>query len=494
MSTTSLSAYKNASDSDCGLCKSKPTQHPANRMGRVQHLHFVGIGGAGMSGIAEVLLNLGYQVSGSDLKNSSVTRRLSTLGANIYIGHKAEQVHNADAVVISSAVSADNPELQAARIARIPVVPRAEMLAELMRFHYGIAIAGTHGKTTTTSLIASMLAEAGLDPTFVIGGCLNSAGANAYLGSGRYLVAEADESDASFLYLQPMLAVVTNIDNDHMSTYGNDFHRLRRAFIEFLHHIPFYGLAVLCLDDAATRAIVPEVSRQVRTYGTDVDADIRADDINHIGHRSFFRLHYPGATTPLAVNLNLPGRHNVLNALAAIAVALELHIDESVVLHTLANFQGIGRRFQSTAGVTTNGHNVLLVDDYAHHPREIAATIAAARAGWPKHRLVIVFQPHRYTRTRDCFEDFVQVLSQVDLLLLADVYAAGEEPIVGADGRSLSRAIRAMGIVEPIFVESLTQLPDMLTRLLRDGDLVLLLGAGDIGHMATRLPELLFST
>jgi UDP-N-acetylmuramate--alanine ligase len=470
-----------------------PAHVGADRMGRIRHVHFVGIGGAGMSGIAEVLLTLGYQVSGSDLKEGAMTRRLAGLGVHIHIGHQAGNVEDSDAVVVSSAVNERNPEVQAARTARIPVVPRAEMLAELMRFRFGIAVAGTHGKTTTTSLVASLLAEGGLDPTFVIGGRLNSAGANARLGSGRYLVAEADESDASFLYLQPMLAVVTNIDADHMATYGNDFNRLRGTFIEFLHHLPFYGLAVLCVDDEEIRALVPLVTRPVRTYGTRPEADVRAEEIRHEGHLTHFRVQYAGLPVPLAVTLNLPGRHNVLNALAAITVALELGVDTPAILRALDGFQGIGRRFQMVEGHNADGRRLLLVDDYAHHPREIAATLAAARAGWPNRRLVLAFQPHRYSRTKDCFEDFVQVLSQVDLLLLAEVYPAGEDPIPGADGRSLSRAIRARGAVEPVFVDPLKDLPEVLERLLLDGDLALTLGAGDIGAMGARLPGLLLT-
>lgn len=463
-------------------------QHDAERMGRIRRIHFVGIGGAGMSGIAEVLLNLGYQVSGSDLKEGAVTARLTALGAQVSVGHGPENVQGCDAVVTSSAVKESNPEVAAARRARIPVVPRAEMLAELMRFRYGIAVAGTHGKTTTTSLVASLLAEAGLDPTFVIGGRLNSAGANARLGTGRFLVAEADESDASFLYLQPMLAVVTNIDADHMSTYGNDFNRLRSTFIEFLHHVPFYGLAVLCVDDEEVRALVPLVTRPVRTYGTREGADVRALDIRQEGHLTHFTVVANDVGEPLQVTLNLPGRHNVLNALAAISVALELGVAVQPIRRALLGFQGIGRRFQVNEGKTADGRRLMLVDDYAHHPREIEATLAAARDGWPQRRLVLVFQPHRYSRTKEQFEDFVQVLSQVDLLLLTEVYPAGEEAIPGADGRSLSRALRTRGEVEPVFVESLEDLPTVLERLLLDDDLVLTLGAGNIGVMAAGLP------
>lgn len=470
------------------------TRHGAEQMGRVRRLHFVGIGGAGMSGIAEVMLNLGYEVSGSDLKEGAVTRRLEDLGARVHIGHAVDNVAGCDAVVISSAVDDSNPEVRAARDGRIPVVPRAEMLAELMRFHYGIAVAGTHGKTTTTSLVASLLAEAELDPTFVIGGRLNSAGANARLGTGRYLVAEADESDASFLYLQPTLAVVTNIDADHMATYGNDFNRLRSTFIEFLHHLPFYGLAVLCVDDEEVRALVPLLTRAVRTYGTRDEADLRASDIRQQGNDTHFTVTGEGLQAPLELTLSLPGEHNVLNALAAIAVALELGVGEEPIRKALREFQGIGRRFQVSEGCTADGRQLMLVDDYAHHPREIEATLVAARAGWPQRRLVLVFQPHRYSRTKDQFDDFVRVLSQVDLLVLGEVYAAGEEPIAGADARSLTRALRTRGEVEPVLVDPLGELPELLNRILHDGDLVLTLGAGDIGAMAAALPGILLKT
>ncbi|MEI6414987.1 MAG: UDP-N-acetylmuramate--L-alanine ligase, partial [Pseudomonadota bacterium] len=413
------------------------------RMGRIQRLHFVGIGGAGMSGIAEVLLNLGYQVTGSDLKSNATTRRLADLGATLFLGHEAGQVQGADAVVVSSAVDETNPEVRAARQARIPVVPRAEMLAELMRFHYGIAVAGTHGKTTTTSLVTCLLAEGGLDPTFVIGGRLNSAGAHARLGTGGCLVAEADESDASFLYLQPMLAVVTNIDTDHLGTYGNDFARLRETFAEFLHHLPFYGLAVLCVDDPEVRSLLSALTRPVRTYGTRPDADIRATAIEQDGLSMRYQLAAPELAEEIVmIRLNLPGHHNVLNSLAAIAVALELGVSTVAIQRALENFQGIGRRFQTHPLCLPDGRRVTLVDDYAHHPREVAATLAAARGAWPGRRLVLTFQPHRFTRTRDCFDDFVQVLSQVDHLVLAEVYPAGEARIPGADGRALARAIR----------------------------------------------------
>ena len=457
-------------------------------MRRIRHLHFVGIGGAGMSGIAEVLLNLGYRVSGSDLRASAVTARLVQLGAVIRPGHAAEHIAGCDGVVISSAVAEDNPEVAAARAARIPVVPRAEMLAELMRFRYGIAVAGTHGKTTTTSLIASLLAEGGLDPTFVIGGRLNSAGANAKLGAGRYLVAEADESDASFLFLQPMLAVVTNIDADHLSTYGGDFERLRETFVEFLHHLPFYGLAVLCTDDPQVRTILPRLTRPVLTYGTGEDCDARATDMIQEGLRTRFLAHLPNLKTPLPITLNLPGRHSVLNALAALAVAHELGVAETAMRRALLNFQGIGRRFQQHGELQLpGGGQATVMDDYGHHPREIQAVLNALRGAWPERRLVLAFQPHRFTRTRDLFDDFAQVLAEVDVLILLDVYPAGEKPLAGADGRSLSRAIRTRGKVDPVFVEQAADLPAALPGLLRDGDLLLLMGAGDIGAMAVQL-------
>ncbi|MDG4549665.1 MAG: UDP-N-acetylmuramate--L-alanine ligase [Candidatus Contendobacter sp.] len=457
-------------------------------MRRIRQVHFVGVGGAGMSGIAEVLLNLGYRVSGSDLRVGAVTARLAELGATIYRGHAADHIADCDAVVISSAVAEDNPEVMAARAARIPVVPRAEMLAELMRFRYGVAVAGTHGKTTTTSLIASLLAEGGLDPTFVIGGRLNSAGANAKLGAGRYLVAEADESDASFLYLQPMLAVVTNIDADHLPTYGGDFARLRATFVEFLHHLPFYGLAVLCADDPQIRAILPHLSRPVLTYGTTEDCDAQATNIVQDGLRTRFMAHLPTLKTPMPITLNLPGRHSVLNALAAVAVALELGVAETAIRRALLNFQGIGRRFQQHGELKLpDGGRATVMDDYGHHPREIQAVLHALRGAWPGRRLVLAFQPHRFSRTRDLFDDFAQVLAEVDALILLDVYPAGEQPIPGADGRGLSRAIRVRGKVDPVFVERLVDLPTALPGLLRDGDLLLMMGAGDIGAMAAQL-------
>ena len=457
------------------------------RMGRVRTVHFVGIGGSGMSGIAEVLLNLGYEVTGSDMRESATTRRLASLGARIFTGHAPSHVDGSDVVVVSSAVTEDNPEVQAARAARIPVVPRAEMLAELMRFRYGIAVAGTHGKTTTTSLVASLLGEAGLDPTFVIGGRLNSAGANARLGTGQYLVAEADESDASFLYLQPMLAVVTNIDADHLATYEGDFGRLRQTFVEFLHHLPFYGLAVLCADDPGVRQILPEVTRPVRTYGLEPGADLWVENLQQHGLQMSFDVHRADREAVLPVRLNLPGRHNVLNALAAIAVASELGVPDDRIQSALAHFGGIGRRFQHYGELSVRGARVLLIDDYGHHPREVAATIETLRAGWPDRRLVLVFQPHRYTRTRDLFEDFAQVLAAVDVLVLCEVYAAGEEPIAGADGRALCRAIRARGQVDPIFVGQPGELPVVLEGVLGEGDVVLTLGAGDIGQLAPAL-------
>ncbi len=459
-------------------------------MGRIRHLHFVGIGGAGMNGIAQVMLNLGYRVSGSDLKPNSATRRLAEQGAEIHTGHRAENIEGCDAVVISSAVGEENPEVATARECRIPVVPRAEMLAELMRFHYGIAVAGTHGKTTTTSLVASLLGEAGLDPTFVIGGRLNSIGTHARLGGGEYLVAEADESDASFLYLQPMMAVVTNVDADHMATYGGDFNRLRQTFIEFLHHLPFYGLAILCVDDPEVRGLLTDVTRQVLTYGTAADTDLRATGIRQQGLRTHFRVE-PAAGQAFDVTLNMPGRHNVLNALAAIAVALELGVSEAAIQQALAGFQGIGRRFQTSECHLPGGGSVLLVDDYGHHPREVAATLEAVREGWPGRRLLLAFQPHRYSRTQEQFDDFVQILSRADVLVLTEVYPAGESPIPGADGRALSRAIRTRGQVDPVFVDPVADLPEVLAGLLRDGDMVLTLGAGDIGTVAAKLPTLI---
>ena len=458
----------------------------------VKRIHFVGIGGAGMCGIAEVLHNLAFGVSGSDVAENANTRRLAALGIQVFIQHDAAHVAGADVVVISSAVKDSNPEVQAARAAKIPVIPRAEMLGELMRLQHGIAIAGTHGKTTTTSLVASVLGQGGLDPTFVIGGRLNSAGANARLGRGEYLVAEADESDASFLHLQPFLAVVTNIDADHMDTYGGDFGRLKQAFVDFLHNLPFYGLAILCIDDPVVREILPRVHKPVRTYGTSADADVRATDISQDGMRMHFSVTTARNRKPMPFTLNHPGKHNVLNALAAIAVAHELNVSEAAIRDGLANFAGIGRRFQVNGRVPLAGGDILLVDDYGHHPRELAATIQAAREGWPQRRLVVAFQPHRYTRTRDLLDDFSAVLAGCDPLIITEVYAAGETPISGADGRALCRAIRARG-GNPVFVENVGELPNLLAESLRPNDLLLTLGAGNIGQIAASLPQRLGS-
>ena len=458
-------------------------------MSRIRRIHFVGIGGSGMSGIAEVLINLGYQVSGSDLLMNANARRLADLGAKIRIGHGAENVLGAEVVVISSAVKVGNPEVDAARVQKIPVISRAEMLAELMRFRFGVAVAGTHGKTTTTSLAASVLAEAGLDPTFVIGGVLNSVGANAQLGKSDYLVAEADESDASFLHLQPMIAIVTNIDQDHMETYGGDIQRLKDTFVEFLHQVPFYGLTVVCLDDAGVRDVLPRINKPVRTYGVSPEADIRAVDIVRQGLNSSFSVARKGHDGRLDIRLNLPGHHNILNALAVIGVATELGVNDATIQRALAGFRGIGRRFQINGELPFKGKPLTFVDDYGHHPREVAATLDSARQAWPDRRLVLVFQPHRYTRTRDLFEDFVQVLSKVDVLILLEVYAAGEPLLPGADGRSLSRAIRLRGQVDPIFVERVDELLDVLPGILQPGDVVLTLGAGNIGTAAADLPQ-----
>ena len=468
------------------------SEHIASTLGNIERIHFVGIGGTGMSGIAEVLSNLGYKVSGSDIKASTVTQRLSDLGVAITIGHKRENVTNVDVVVASTAIGRSNEEIDQAYLNRIPVIPRAEMLAELMRFRFGIAVAGTHGKTTTTSLTASMLAEGGLDPTFVIGGRLNSAGSNAKLGLGNYLVAEADESDASFLYLQPMMAVVTNIDQDHMETYQNSYQRLKDTFVEFLHHLPFYGLAVMCLDDEGVREILPQISKPVITYGVHEDADIRAVEIKQDGmHTSFKVIRRGGGYPPLHVTLNMPGWHNMLNSLAAIAVATRLAVADDAIIKSLGAFKGVGRRFQIQGDLPIEGGKLTLVDDYGHHPREIAATLEALRQAWPDRRSVIVFQPHRYTRTRDLFEDFVQVLSTVDVLILLDVYPAGEAIIAGADGRALSRAIRMRGQVDPVFVDVLQELPKILSGIVRPNDVILTMGAGNVGQIATQLPELL---
>ena len=452
---------------------------------KVKQIHFIGIGGSGMNGIAEVLQNLGYVVTGSDIADNVTTRRLRSLGMQVFVGHAASNVGAADAVVVSTAVQTDNVEVVAARAGAIPVVPRAIMLAELMRLRQGIAIAGTHGKTTTTSLVASILAHADMDPTFVIGGRLEAAGVNARLGQGEFIVVEADESDASFLHLIPILAVVTNIDHDHMETYGHDFEKLKQAFVDFVEHIPFYGRAVLCVDDANVRAIMPMITKPVTSYGLSEGADVRAVDVRHANGKMHFTVINGGGRQVIDVVLNLPGEHNVLNALAAIAIALEVGVPELAIAQALADFRGVGRRFQRYGEVTlAQGGSCTLVDDYGHHPVEMAATLAAARAAFPGRRLVLAFQPHRYTRTRDVFEDFVKVLSSVDVLLLAEVYAAGEAPIVAADGRALARAIRVGGKVEPVFIEQIADMPATILATVQDGDVVLTMGAGSIGNTA----------
>jgi UDP-N-acetylmuramate--alanine ligase len=461
---------------------------------KVRHIHFVGIGGAGMSGIAEVLINLGYQVSGSDAASNAVTRRLQAMGAQVFQGHAEVNMQGADVVVISSVITEDNPEVKAAREARIPVVARAMMLAELMRFKQGIAIAGTHGKTTTTSLVASVLGEAGCDPTFVIGGKLLAADANARLGRGEYLVAEADESDASFLHLSPVISVVTNIDADHMDTYGHDFERLKSAFVDFLHRLPFWGMAVVCADDPVVRELLPRIEKPVMTYGTTDDCSFQAVDIRAEDGGMAFTALRNGERAPIDIRLNLPGMHNVLNALAAIAIAWELSLPDAAVQRALAGFSGVGRRFQRYGEITLPGENgntrrYTLVDDYGHHPVEMQATLAAARGAFPDRRLVLVFQPHRYTRTRDLFEDFVRVLGLADAVLLTEVYAASEAPIVAADGRSLARALRVAGKVEPVFVEDVNDLPAAVADFVQDGDVVLVMGAGSIGQIPARLAE-----
>ncbi|MCF6202266.1 MAG: UDP-N-acetylmuramate--L-alanine ligase [Methylococcaceae bacterium] len=458
-------------------------------LGDIDKIHFVGIGGTGMSGIAEVLLNLGYTVSGSDIKQSPVTKRLEKQGVSICIGHNKENVKNVDVVVTSTAVDKNNEEVKTAYLNRIPVIPRAEMLAELMRFRFGIAIAGTHGKTTTTSLTASILAEGGLDPTFVIGGRLNSAGTNAKLGLGKYLVAEADESDASFLHLQPMISVVTNIDQDHMETYGGSFQRLKETFLEFLHHLPFYGLAVICIDDAGVQEILSEITKPIKTYGVHKEADIRAIDIIQQGLQTYFTVVRKGDYQNLGVTLNMPGWHNMLNALASIAIATHLNIDDRSIIKSLKSFQGIGRRFQLNGEINFNNGLISFVDDYGHHPTEVAATLEALNQAWPDRRKVVVFQPHRYTRTRDLFEDFVDTLSTVDVLVLLDIYTAGEAEIIGADGKSLSRAIRTRGQVDPVFVKDQNDLATILSSIVQAGDVILTMGAGNVGQIATELPE-----
>ena len=457
------------------------------RMRRIGTIHFVGIGGSGMGGIAEVLLNLGYKVTGSDLKANAVTARLEQLGARIVIGHRAENADGADVVVTSTAVAPGNAEVDAALARRVPVVPRAQMLGELMRFRQSIAVAGTHGKTTTTSLVASILAEGGEDPTFVIGGRLKSAGSNARLGAGRYLVAEADESDASFLHLQPMIAIVTNIDNDHLGTHGGDFARLCDSFVSFLHNLPFYGLAVLCQDDEHLQAILPRVGRPVVTYGLGAGADVRALDVRRERLRTVFDVTRPGRAAPLAITLNMAGLHNVRNALAAIAVATELEVDDAAIARALAGFQGIERRMQWLGEVQTAAGRIEIVDDYGHHPTEIAATLDALRQAWPGRRLVLAFQPHRYTRTRDLLDDFANVLGGFDVLLVTEVYAAGEPPIKGADGRAICRAVRSRGKLEPVFVARVENIDGALRDVLCDGDVVVTMGAGHIGAIAHSL-------
>ena len=465
----------------------------------IRHIHFIGIGGSGMSGIAEVLLNLGYTISGSDLNDSATLRRLAALGIQTAVGHGADHVQGADAVVTSTAVTSDNPEVLAARARHIPIVPRAVMLAELMRMKQGIAIAGTHGKTTTTSLVASVLAQAGLDPTFVIGGRLNSAGANARLGSGEHIVVEADESDASFLNLLPVMAVVTNIDADHMETYGHDFNRLKKAFVDFLHRMPFYGTAILCTDDAAVRDIVNDVTCPITSYGFNEDAQVRAVNVRAVGAQMHFIVQRRnGVVLPdMDVVLNLPGLHNVLNALSAIAVAVELNIEDAAVQKALAEFRGVGRRFQRYGDLPLPsrdgkpGGTVTLIDDYGHHPVELAATLSAARGAFPGRRLVLAFQPHRYTRTRDCFDDFIKVIALSDSVLLGEVYAAGEAPIVAADGRALARALRIAGKVEPIFVDDILTMPQAAIDNSRDGDVLVCMGAGSIGAVPAKIADML---
>jgi len=468
------------------MINSQPQRRANTEMGFVRRIHFVGIGGVGMNGIAKVLLNLGYEVSGSDIRKNAATQKLEDSGAKIFIGHDGSNIEGADAVVVSTAINPENPELLAANEKLIPVVRRAEMLAELMRFRYGIAVAGTHGKTTTTSLIASLLTVGGLDPTYVIGGRLNSAGTYAHLGESDYLVAEADESDASFLHLLPMLSVVTNIDADHMETYGGEFATLRKTFIEFLHNLPFYGLAIVCIDDENIRDILGEIGRQVKTYGLSDDADIRALNVSQSGYQTNFDVQIKEGKT-FSICLNMPGTHNVLNALAGISVALELGVSAEDICQALNEFEGVGRRFQVRTDCQIAQDNIMLIDDYGHHPSEVAATIEAVRNGWPEKRLVLAFQPHRYSRTQEQFDDFVKVLSAVDVLIVSEVYPAGESPIQGADGRALVQAIRARGQVEPIFLDDIHELPALLDGLIKQDDIVLTSGAGDIGAVAAEL-------
>ncbi len=462
-----------------------------DRMRRIHRIHMVGIGGSGMGGIAEVLLNLGYAVQGSDLKPNAVTRRLESLGARIVMGHDAVNVQGADVVVVSSAVNSTNPEVVEANAHRVPVVQRAEMLAELMRFRFGIAIAGTHGKTTTTSMVASLLAEGGLDPTFVIGGRLKSAGTNARLGTGRYLVAEADESDASFMHLQPMIAIVTNVDADHLATHEGNFERLKQSFVDFLHNLPFHGLAVICADDKEAAALLPRIARPIVTYGIEQPADVRAVNIVRQGMQSTFDVIRPGRAQPLSIRLNLPGTHNILNSLAAITVATDLDVPDAAIQSALANFQGIDRRLQQLGDVDTAAGRVTLVDDYGHHPTEIAATLEAVRQGWAGRRVVLAFQPHRYTRTHDLLDDFARVLAGVDALIVSEVYAAGEAPIAGADAKAICRAVRSHGRVEPVYLDKIEELGEALARIVRDGDVVVTMGAGSIGAVAGELPQTL---
>ncbi|MDE1252493.1 UDP-N-acetylmuramate--L-alanine ligase [Vibrio aestuarianus] len=458
-------------------------------MRRVKCIHFVGIGGAGMSGIAEVLLNEGYQITGSDMASNPVTERLESKGATIFFGHQASNIEQASVVVVSTAINEQNPELKAARELRIPIVRRAEMLAELMRFRHGIAVAGTHGKTTTTALVTQIYSEAGLDPTFVNGGLVKSAGTNARLGSSRILIAEADESDASFLHLQPMVSIVTNIEADHMDTYGGDFETLKQTFIDFLHNLPFYGQAIVCIDDPVVRELIPRISRQVITYGFSEDADVRIENYHQKGQQGKFTVVRKGKAN-LDITLNIPGRHNALNAAAAIAVATEDDISDGAILTAMANTEGTGRRFDHLGEFETGNGCAMLVDDYGHHPTEVDVTIKAARSGWQDKRLVMIFQPHRYSRTRDLYDDFANVLEQVDVLLMLDVYSAGEKPIAGADGRSLCRTIRSRGKIDPIFVSDSKTLPSVLANVLQDGDLVLTQGAGDVGKVAKQLATL----
>ncbi|WP_439256596.1 UDP-N-acetylmuramate--L-alanine ligase [Lonepinella sp. BR2271] len=458
-------------------------------MRRVKQIHFVGIGGAGMGGIAEVLLNEGYAVTGSDIAESAVTNRLISLGAKIYFSHQAENVQDASVVVVSSAIKADNVEVVAAREKRIPVIQRAQMLAEIMRFRHGIAIAGTHGKTTTTAMVSMIYTQAGLDPTFVNGGLVKSAGTNAYLGASRYLIAEADESDASFLHLQPMVSVVTNIEPDHMETYNGDFEEMKRTYVNFLHNLPFYGLSVMCADDSVLMELVPQVGRQVITYGFSESADYRIENYEQTGFQGHYDVITPTGER-INVLLNVPGKHNALNATAALVVAKEEGISNEAILAALADFQGAGRRFDQLGEFIRPNGKVMLVDDYGHHPTEVGVTIQAARSGWENKRVVMIFQPHRYSRTRDLFDDFVQVLSQVDVLVLLDVYAAGEQPIAGADSRSLARSIRNLGKVDPIFVADHSQLPEIMDQIIQDGDLILAQGAGNVSKLSRQLVEL----